>query len=39
MDFCGKRLGRFRIKDKNDKGEKYFCEQVHPVERTVMDYE
>ena len=32
-------LGKFRVRDKNDLGEKYFCEKVHPVKRTIIDYE
>ena len=32
-------LGKFRVRDKNDLGEKFFCEKVHPVKRTIIDYE
>jgi hypothetical protein len=39
VDWGGTSLGKFRVKAKNDLGERYFCEKVHPVERTVIDYE
>ena len=37
----GRHLGKFRVKDKNDLGEQYFCKRVKPIERrmTIIDYE